>query len=130
MFFSKLTFCTYHTFEFRWRYMIYVARFGTICSIWNTWKTPMEVLLLLKFQPQAFNFTKSNTRVFSRFLNCTNDTKSCKASHICRQSYLGSSSVRDLAKWFHLSVWVPDANMFVKDNIWMKQRRGVSDFDF
>ena len=42
------------------------------------------VLLLVKLQTEACNFTKSNTSpfVFSRFLNCTNDTKSRNASQI------------------------------------------------
>ena len=39
-----------------------------------------DILFLLK----ACNFTKSNIPpwVFSRFLNCKNDTKSCNTSHI------------------------------------------------
>ena len=41
-------------------------------------------LLLVKLLAEACNLTKSNNspRVFSRFLNCANVTKSCKASHI------------------------------------------------
>ena len=43
-----------------------------------------RVLLLVKLQVSACNFTKSNTPpwVFSRFLNRTNDTKSRNASQI------------------------------------------------
>ena len=42
------------------------------------------VLLLVKLQVEACNFTKITTPpwMFSRFLNCTNGTKSRKASHI------------------------------------------------
>ena len=42
------------------------------------------VLLLVKMQALACNFTKSNTPpwMFLRFLNCTIGTKSRKASHI------------------------------------------------
>ena len=43
-----------------------------------------ECYFLLKLQAKACNFTKSNTppRVFFTFLNCVNDTKSHKTSHI------------------------------------------------
>ena len=65
------------------------------CAIWNhlynfknVKNTRGGVLLLVKLQAisnklNACNFTKSNTPpwVFSRFLNCTNGTKSCKTSH-------------------------------------------------
>ena len=34
----------------------------------------------------AGNFTKSNTGFFSRFLNCTNGTKSRKAPYFCKTS--------------------------------------------
>ena len=43
------------------------------------------VLLLEKLQAEAYNYTKSNTifhGCFSRFLNCTNSTKSRKASYM------------------------------------------------
>ena len=55
------------------------------CAIWyglynlkNVKNTHGGVLLL------PFNLTKCNTPpwVFSRFLNCTNGSKSCKTSHI------------------------------------------------
>ena len=47
--------------------------------------THRGVLLLVILQAEASNFTKSNTPpwvFFSRFLNCTNDTKSRKASQV------------------------------------------------
>ena len=42
------------------------------------------MILLVKLQALACNFTKSIPPpwFFSRFLNCTNGTKSCKASNI------------------------------------------------
>ena len=42
-----------------------------------------RVLFLVKLQVLAFNFNKNNTPLwmFSTFLNCTNVTKSRKASH-------------------------------------------------
>ena len=48
----------YHAME----YMKCFARFGTICTIEKTWKTPMEC--------------------FSRFSNCANGANSCNALHI------------------------------------------------
>ena len=50
----------------------------------NTKNIHGGVLLLVKLQAEACTFTKSNTPpwVFSRFLNCTNGTKSRKASYI------------------------------------------------
>ena len=62
-----------------------IARFGTVCTILkNVKNTHGEVLLLVKLQASACSFTKSNISpwVFSHFLNCTNDTKSRKASQI------------------------------------------------
>ena len=54
----------------------------------NVKNTHGGVLLLEKLQASASNFTKSNTpsRVFSRFLNCRNDTKSSRASHMFNKS--------------------------------------------
>ena len=37
------------------------ARFGTICSLKNVKKSHGGVLLLVKLQAEAYNFTKSNT---------------------------------------------------------------------
>ena len=50
----------------------------------NVKNTQGGVLLLVKLQPSACNFTTSNTPpwCFSPFLNCTNGTKSSNASHI------------------------------------------------
>ena len=49
----------------------------------NMKNTHGEAILLVKLQASACNFTKSITPpwVFPRFLNCTNGTKSHKASH-------------------------------------------------
>ena len=62
------------------------------CVIWyhlynlkNVKKTHGGVLTLVKLQAEACNFTKINTPpwgCFSRFLNCTNGTKSLNASHL------------------------------------------------
>ena len=61
-----------------------------LCTIWyflynlkNTKNTHGVVLLLLKLQVSACNFTKSNTPpwVFFTFLNSVNGIKSSKASH-------------------------------------------------
>ena len=65
------------------RDLIYVVR----CTVQfkNVKNIHGGVLLLVKLQAKFCNFTKSNTPpwMFSRFLNCTNGTKSCNASHIC-----------------------------------------------
>ena len=59
-------------------YMWCVTRFGTICAIQKTWKTPMEecykVAGLLKVTVVH--------GCFSRFLNCTHGIKSRKTSHV------------------------------------------------
>ena len=53
-----------------------IARFGFICTIWKTWKTPMEECL----KPATLLKWHSYIGCFSRFLNCTNGTKSRNAS--------------------------------------------------
>ena len=62
-----------------------------LCTIWylsynlkNVENTHGGVLLLVKLQALVCDFTESNTPqwVFSRFLNCTNDTKSRNASRM------------------------------------------------
>ena len=59
------------------------------CTIWyhlhnlkNVKNAQGVVLFLVNLQVKAWNFTKSNTPplMFSRFLNCTNGTKSRDAS--------------------------------------------------
>ena len=63
------------------------SSYGMLRAVWylynlkNVKNTHGGVLLSIKL---ACNFTKSNTPpwVFSRFLNCTNSTKSRKASHM------------------------------------------------
>ena len=71
-----------------------------LCAIWyhlnnfkNVKNTHGEVLLLVRLQALACNFTKSATppSVFFRFLNCTNDTKSRNASQIISVCKLGLS---------------------------------------
>ena len=63
------------------------------CAIWyyldslkNVKNTNVGVLHLVKVQAEACNLTKRNAapRVFFTFLNCTNGTKSCNASHIVK----------------------------------------------
>ena len=65
--------------------------YETLRPIWyhlynlkNMKNTHGWVLLLVKLQASAGNFTKSSTLpvLFSYFLNCTNGTRSGKASHI------------------------------------------------
>ena len=58
------------------------CKYLMLCAIWyyldnfkNVKNTHGGVLLLV---------LKVKTRCFSRVLNCTNDTKFCKASHLCR----------------------------------------------
>ena len=60
------------------------------CAIWyyfynlkNVKNTHRGELLLVQLKAKACNFTKSNTT--PRFSNCTNGTKSRKASHIIIQ---------------------------------------------
>ena len=50
----------------------------------NVENTHGGVLILVKLEALACSFTEINTPhgCFSRFLNCTNGTKSCKTSHI------------------------------------------------
>ena len=56
---------------------------GTICTVFKRWNTHEGALLLVKWQAELCNFTKSNILpCFSRFLNCTNGTKQCKASQM------------------------------------------------
>ena len=73
------------------------------CTIWyhlfNLKKlknTHGGVLILVQLQAEACNFTKINTppRVFSRFLNCTNGTKSRNASQY-RSSFSFSSYLEE-----------------------------------
>ena len=61
------------------------------CAVWyhlhnlkNMEKTHGRMLVLVKLQPEACNFTKTNTLpwVLFTFLDCTNGTKSCNASQM------------------------------------------------
>ena len=68
-------------------YVRILARFGTVCTILEAWKTPFGgVLFLVKLQAKACSFIKSNTYpwVFLVFfyIVATNDTKLRKASQI------------------------------------------------
>ena len=58
-------------------------------------RTHGEVLLLVKLQASACNFTKSNTFLwfFSRFLNFTNAIKSRKASHMLTDNHIFSMEI-------------------------------------
>ena len=66
-----------------------------LCAIWyhlynlkNVKNTHGGVLLLIKLQPKKRATLLKVTLLdvcFSRFLNCTNDTKSCNASHYRRE---------------------------------------------
>ena len=61
-----------------------LERLSNVKNMKNVKNTDGEVIVLLKLQTSACNFTKSITPpwVFSPFLNCTNSTKSRKASQI------------------------------------------------
>ena len=61
-----------------------LERLSNVKNMKNVKNTHGEVIVLLKLQTSACNFTKSITPpwVFSPFLNCTNSTKSRKASQI------------------------------------------------
>ena len=78
--------------------IIYVMR-RAICypfyNLKNGKNTHGGMLLLVKSEAEACNFTKSNTLpwVFSRFLNFTNVTKLRKASHEVKWSYIYSYSI-------------------------------------
>ena len=67
-------------FEHMCCFALFVTIYATKKNVKNTHG---EVILLVALQTKACNITKSNTPpwVFSRFLNYTNGTKSCKAAH-------------------------------------------------
>ena len=50
----------------------------------EVWNALRDLLLSVQFEAWPWNFTKSNSTpwVFSRFLNCTNDTK-LRKHHVC-----------------------------------------------
>ena len=77
-------------------YMRCVAQFGTTCKIYKTWKITMEECSYSKV-----------TGCFSRFLNCTNVTKSRKTSQWSRR----------LKKGIPNNNWLP--------SIWLKQFRSL-----
>ena len=58
------------------------ARFGIICTIQKTWKTPMEECCFIKVTSTVL------FECFSRFLNFTNGTKSRKTSPINLQKMI------------------------------------------
>ena len=67
------------------RHMSCFARFDTICKTWKMWKKSHgKALLLVKLQHQPATLLKVTLlyECFSRFLNCTNGTKSGKVSHM------------------------------------------------
>ena len=61
---------------YKWRF----APFGTICKILKTWKTPLEECYFW-YSCRLLKVTLHHG-CFSRFLNCTNGTKSRNASHM------------------------------------------------
>ena len=63
-----------------------------LCNLKNMKNTHGEVLLLVKLQAKACNFTKVTLfhGCFSRFLNCLNDTKSQKTFYKSAKIILGS----------------------------------------
>ena len=58
------------------------AQFGTIYTILKTWRTLIE----------EYYFLQLFLGCFSRFLNCTNGSKSCKVSLCTRQKYIQQKS--------------------------------------
>ena len=53
-----------------------------VCAIWYVKNTYGEVVFLIKLQaPATFLKLALFHGCFSRFLNCANATKTCKASH-------------------------------------------------
>ena len=85
-----------------------------LCAIWyhlynfkNVKNTHGGVLLLVKLQPKKRATLLKVTLLhgcFSRFLNCTNDTKSCNASH-CRREVWKLKKKSQVYK-FSKEVWV------------------------
>ena len=75
---------------------ILVLSYVVRCAIWyhlynlkDVKNTHGSVLVLVKLQAEACNFTKRNTPwVFFTFLNCTNGTKSRKASQLRLRRHL------------------------------------------
>ena len=63
-------------------YMWCIIRFGTICTIKKNVKSTHGGVLLLVKKPATLLKLALLHGCFSRFLNCTNGTKSRKASHI------------------------------------------------
>ena len=65
-------------------YVMHYVIWYHLHNLKNVKNTHGGVLLLVKLQASACNFTKSNVlyRCFLRFLNCTNGTKSVNATHI------------------------------------------------
>ena len=83
---------THHIF-----YMWYFAPFAAICTVQKTWKASL-------FQPATLIKVTLLDGCFSRFLNCTNGTKSRKASYIILSFHINHILIllqqkRILKKW-------------------------------
>ena len=81
----------WHRCEHKW----WFARFGTICTILKSWKTPIEKCYIQQSCRFLLVTLLKITLVhgcFLRFLNCTNGTKSCKASHMSKCHLLFSKN--------------------------------------
>ena len=88
-----------------------VTRFGTFCTILKTWKTLMEecyFYLSCRLQPAFLLKVTLLHGCFSRFLNCTNGTKSRKASHIMFQILLITirSAAPNLARFMFCAMFI------------------------
>ena len=102
------------------KHMRCFVRFSTICAILK--KREKQLHRSVTFSTTC-NFTKSNTPpwVFLRFLNCTNGTKSRKASHLWAAAsdlryFLFSRITSDICNkcYYHWSHRQPDFQVSVK----------------
>ena len=65
-----------------------IVRFSTMCTILKTWKTPMEEYYFCRLKPATLLKVTVLHGCFSRFLNCTNGTKSRNTPHIRSKVWL------------------------------------------
>ena len=85
--------------NWRYYYVMLYAIWYHLKNFKNVKNTHGRVLLVVKLQASACNFTKSNTSswvILYFFLNCTNRTKSRKASTIFFQMFLYKSQEPEL----------------------------------
>ena len=98
-----------------------VARFVTICTIHKTWKAPMEnsknvksthggVLLLVKLQALACNFTKNNAPpwVFFTFFKLL---VLKKLPFLCSRMRTGAWIFLHVLKMNHLQYWISNSQV-------------------